>query len=291
MSDDIEEDPARRQHREAPPQHEAVAQHEAAAQDLGAAQDTGAASGLRRTRLTRLAIVATLVTAAIAAVLIATGAGGSSPPRAGSRQAATTEQAVNALLAGIPQHASVLGRPTAPVILEWFGDLECPFCREFTLGALPSIIRRWVRGGQLKIEYHSMETATREPKVFKAQQTAALAAGMQNKMWNFIETFYHEQGEEDSGYVTEKYLQGIASQVPELNLSQWAEDRFDPELVTQLIADRQTVKNEHFRGTPSFLIGPTGGELRRFTHGSLTNPASFDEAIEYLLAVRGVTHI
>ena len=71
-----------------------------------------------------------------------------------------------------------------------------------------------MRTGKLKIEYHSLETATREPEVFKTQQVAALAAGKQNKAWDFIETFYHEQGEEDSGYVTEKYLQGIASQVP-----------------------------------------------------------------------------
>ena len=43
-------------------------------------------------------------------------------------------------------------------------------------------------------------------------------------MWNFIELFYHEQGEEDTGYVTESYLQGLAAQVPGLNLSQWSED-------------------------------------------------------------------
>ena len=80
-----------------------------------------------------------------------------------------------------------------------------------------------MRTGKLRIEYRSMETATREPEVFKTQQVAAYAAGKQNKAWNFIETFYHEQGEEDSGYVTEKYIQGIASQVPGLNLAQWTQ--------------------------------------------------------------------
>jgi protein-disulfide isomerase len=266
MSDHIEEDATRDQQR-------------------NAAEDARATSGVQRARLTHLAIMAALVAAAIVVVLVVTGASGGSPPRPGSRQATTTEQEVNVLLAGIPQRANVLGQPTAPVILKWFGDLECPFCKEFTLGALPSIIRKWVRGGQLKIEYHSMETATREPKVFETQQVAALAAGMQNKMWNFIETFYHEQGEEDSGYVTETYLHGIASQIPGLNLALWAEDRFDPELASMVAADRQAVKSAHFRGTPSFLLGRTEGELRKFTHGSLTNPTSFNEAIEALLAV------
>ena len=49
--------------------------------------------------------------------------------------------------------------------------------------------------------------------MFKTQQIAALAAGKQSKAWNYLELFYHEQGEEDTGYVTESYLQGLAHQV------------------------------------------------------------------------------
>ena len=105
----------------------------------------------------------------------------------------------------------MLGNPNAPVTLAYFGDLECPICKEFTLGALPSIIQKQVRTGKLKIEYRSLETATHEPEIFKTQQIAALAAGKQNKMWNFVETFYHEQGEENTGYVTESYLQELAA--------------------------------------------------------------------------------
>ena len=108
----------------------------------------------------------------------------------------------------------MLGRPAAPITLEYFGDLECPVCRAFTVGALPSVIEKWVRSGELKVEYRSLETATREPEVFRAQQVAALAAGTQNRLWNFVETFYHEQGEEDTGYVTESFIQGIASRCP-----------------------------------------------------------------------------
>jgi hypothetical protein len=118
--------------------------------------------------------------------------------------------------------------PTAPVTLQYFGDLECPVCRAFTIGALPSVIGKWVRGGQLKVEYRSLETATREPEVFRSQQVAALAAGRQNRMWNFVETFYHEQGEEDTGYVTENFIQGIAKQVPGLNLTAWTSERGEP---------------------------------------------------------------
>jgi protein-disulfide isomerase len=246
-------------------------------------EESTAAGAAPRTRLIKLAIVAAVVVAAIAIVAITTGAARNSPPKPGSAQATSIEQQISALLAGIPQHANVLGMSTAPVTLKWFGDLECPFCREFTLGALPSIMQRWVRAGALRIEYLSMETATREPRVFKVQQVAALAAGMQNKLWNFIETFYHEQGEEDSGYVTEKYLHGIASQVPGLDRELWAEDRYDPELLVEVAVDRQAVKHERFHGTPAFLIGRSEGAMHHFTPRSLTTATAFNGAIEDLL--------
>ena len=119
--------------------------------------------------------------------------------------------------------------------LQYFGDLECPICKKFTLGALPPLIQHWVREGKLRIEYRNLETATREPETFKTQQAAALAAGKQAKMWNFIETFYHEQGAEDSGYVTEQYLRGLAEQVPGLNMAKWTSERTKPEFAS---ADR-----------------------------------------------------
>jgi len=248
--------------------------------ELEAAEVAGAA---RRKRLTQLGIVVAVVVAVIVVVLIATGGKSKSgiPKSSGEKNATVTE--VSNLVGGIPQSANVLGSPTAPVTLQYFGDLECPICKQFTLGALPPIIQKWVRGGQLKIEYRSLETATREPEVFKDQQAAALAAGKQDKMWNYLETFYHEQGEEDSGYVTESYLQGIAQQVPGLNLTKWSSERSEPALDNQITGDGQAANAAGFTGTPSFLIGKTGGAMKKFESASLTDPTSFNEAIEKLV--------
>lgn len=236
----------------------------------------------RRTRLSQLVAVTAIVAAALA-VIVVTAGGNSGPPKPGSRQANTTAHAITTLLAGIPQSATTLGKPTAPITLKWYGDLECPICKEFALGALPALITHWVRAGQLKIEYLSMETATRQPKVFEKQQIAALAAGMQDRMWNYIETFYHEQGEEDSGYVTEQYLHDLAIQIPGLDISLWSEDRYDPELAGQVIAERQAARRARYRGTPTFLIGYTNGRMYELKPRSFTDPALYNETIGYLL--------
>ncbi len=187
---------------------------------------------------------------------------------------------ISALLADIPQSANALGQPAAPVTLAYFADLQCPYCRDFSLEVLPSIIERWVQTGKLRIESHALQTATHEPEVFIAQQVAALAAGRQQRAWHFIETFYAEQGEEGSGYVTDAYLQGIASQLTGLDLARWTSDRRDPELANEIAGDARAAEHAGLTGTPSFVIGASGGAMNGF---SPSDPTSFDAAIEGLL--------
>ena len=228
---------------------------------------------------------------AFTVIVIATACGSSHgetcmPGEAGCGSGSThgrVTREVDGLLRGIPQSGNALGSPNAPVTLQYFGDLECPICEKFTLGMLPSIIKRWVRPGKIRIEYVSLETATHDPEVFKEQQVAALAAGAQNKMWNYIETFYNEQGPEDTGYVNATYLRNLAQQVPGLNLAAWEEARSDPALKEEVNRDAELAGVDNLTGTPSFLIGHTGGETKRVESSPLGEPQAFNEALEQQL--------
>ncbi len=201
-------------------------QHEHPTPDPGEPQELPE-SVRRRTRPRTTTIGAAVVVAIVAAVITASGGGSSANPPRG--HGTTPPQGISALLAGIPQSRNTLGSPNAPVTLQYFGDLECPTARAFTLGVLPSIIRNRVRSGKLRIEYRSLRTVSK-PQVFGVQQVAALAAGLQNKQWYYLENFYHEQGREHSAYVTESYLSALARQVPGLNLELWRDDHHDSQL-------------------------------------------------------------
>jgi hypothetical protein len=203
--------------------------------------------------------VAVLVGAAIVLVLAVTG-GNSGRSAFDGR----IDRGVSALLAGIPQYGNSLGSSRAPVTLQVFGDLECLTVKNWVVRLLPAIIAQFVRPGLVRVEYRSFKTDTHDPRVFVGQQAAALAAGSQNKMWNFIETFYHEQGREYTPYVTETYLDGIASQVPDLNIGQWHRDRGISRLSDQPVADDRTGRALGFHDTPAFAIGRTGGRLKDF---------------------------
>jgi protein-disulfide isomerase len=250
-----------------------------------AAEQAARERAARRRRLSRLAGTLGVVVVILVAAIVVSGTGAGTADRGivHGREVRTTVDEVSSLLAGIPESGSTLGNPEAPVTLEYFGDLECPYCQLFTLESLPTLIESYVRSGKLEIRYRSLETATRDPAVFRPQQMAALAAGRQDRLWYYVELFYREQGEEDSGYVTETYLRGLASQVPALDFSRWQGDRDDPALAAEVAGDEHAALQAGLRSTPSFLLGRTGGPLRALDPSSLTDPSAFTSAIDTLL--------
>lgn len=225
------------------------------------AEETARAEAARRARTIRMIGGVVVLVVAVVAVLIAvSSSGGGATGLQKGKTSAKTVAAVEGLLRGIPQSGATLGQSTAPVTMTYYGDLECPICRDFTLsGGLTPLIRNEVAKGKVKVVYKAFETATKDPTVFKTQQVAALAAGQQQRFWNFAELFYHEQGAEGTGYVTENYLRGLAQQIPGFNLSKWQTDRATASLATQLASDEQTGTKIGVSGTPTLLMtGPKG---------------------------------
>jgi protein-disulfide isomerase len=214
----------------------------------------------------RLRMVVGVVVAAVAVVVVAIAissnkGGGGSGLQTGTKANATESQ-VETLLAGIHQNGNTLGNPNAKVTVTEFGDLECPICKDFALGAENTLIAKDVRSGKVKLVYRSLETATGngpDPSVFPTQQAAALAAGQQGREWDYIELFYHEQGPEDTGYVTDTYLDGLAQQISGLNFAKWNSDRSSSSLTSQVTADEQAAASKGFNSTPTLVVtGPKG---------------------------------
>jgi protein-disulfide isomerase len=205
-----------------------------------------------------------LVAAAIVAVAIAlsSGGGGNKSVNPNSSAGKQTANTVNGLLAGIPQSGMSLGSPSAKVTMTEFGDLECPVCQSLALGAENQLIQNEVRSGKARLVFRSLETASQSspiPNAFQAQQVAAYAAGLQDRGWYYVELFYHQQGQEGTGYATESYLENIAKQIPGLNYSKWLADRKNPSLLAQLQADQAAASAKGLNSTPTVVVeGPKG---------------------------------
>lgn len=211
-------------------------------------------------RLAQVGLGATLLAAGLAPLIAVSlaGGGGRTPNRVVNREVA-------ALLADIPQQGNALGRQNAPVTLRVYTDLECLTARGWVVELLPAIIKRFVRSGEMRIEFRSFKTDTHNPTTFLNQQAAASAAGAQDRLWNFVETFYYEQGKEYTPYATERYIDGIAAQVPGLQLTDWHHYRQSGRLAEQVVADDREVRELGFHDTPAFMLGRTGGPMKKLT--------------------------
>lgn len=213
----------------------------------------------RRVRLVSGVVLAAIAVVAIA-IAVSSGSSGHKSGLASGTNASRTVNQVQQLLGGIPQSGATLGNPKAPVTMTYYGDLECPVCQAFTLqGGFPQLVSNDVRSGKVKVVYRAFETATQNPNTFQTQQVAALAAGKQNRFWNFAELFYRQQGQEDTNYVTESYLDGLARQIPGLNFNEWKTARNDSALASQVRSDGAAGQSAGVTGTPTLIFtGPKG---------------------------------
>jgi protein-disulfide isomerase len=204
-------------------------------------------SGSDRTR--RLALLGGAVALALVVVVVAIviSQGGDDDPGKTDTTAAPTQEG----LAGIPQRGVTLGNPDAPATLLEFADLQCPFCAEYATQALPTVVDQYVRTGKLKLQLRLL--AFLGPDSKRGADVAA-AATLQDRLWQFSEVFYRNQGPENSGYATDRFLRGLVRDTPGLDVAQASKD-LDSPAATRLLrqADRQA-KALGVTGTPSFFI-------------------------------------
>ncbi|MDO8184833.1 thioredoxin domain-containing protein [Conexibacter sp. JD483] len=173
-------------------------------------------------------------------------------------------------IAGLPQRGPWLGKPDAPVVMEVYSDLQCPYCRDFEAETLPRVVRRWVADGTLRIRQRFLTFIGRD-----SVRTArlAVAAGEQNLLWPTTARLLDAQGEEASGYATDDFLAAIAAAIPGLDAdAALARARADATLDPLRLA-RRSSRQLGVSGTPALAIGRRGTPLRRFDG----NPARLRE--------------
>jgi protein-disulfide isomerase len=200
------------------------------------------------------------VAVAIVVVAIVVSSGGAKPHNdvtAGGGLQGTAQ--VNQLLAGIPQSGITLGKADAPVTIAEFVDPQCPFCRDFALNELPQVIQRDVRSGKAKLELR-MLTFIGPDSVTAGK--AFISAGSQGKLFNALDIMYHNQGKENSGYVTDAYLRRVLGAVPGLDVAKALSAAGDVSVRQELGAANTFAGRYGVSSTPTVLVGRSGATMK-----------------------------
>ena len=108
-----------------------------------------------------------------------------------------------------PNNGEVRGNASAPVLVEEYGDFQCPHCRDFQRNVVPTI-DQLVNQGKVRFVYHPIAFIGPESTT---AANAATCAGDQGKFWQYHDALFAAQGPENSGTFSTAELQRIAQQV------------------------------------------------------------------------------
>ena len=211
-------------------------------------------SDARRKRMSQLGFAGVLIAVAVVggAIAISQSGGGSG----GNPSDVAASELVAKQLQGIPQNGEVLGDPSAKVTVTEFGDPQCPVCRAFAEQIAPQLIAAEVKSGNAQYVYQPYLIIGPDSK---PAMKAVLAAGEQDRFWNYLQLFYANQGGENSGYVTDDFLTNIAKAAGISDIGAWNDSRNSPKWDAVIAKGTTDAEGFGFNGTPSLVAqGPNG---------------------------------
>jgi protein-disulfide isomerase len=175
----------------------------------------------------------------------------------------------NALFNGIPQTGLVLGKPTAPVEMEMFIDVQCPFCQDYEVNNLPTVVKDDIKSGKVQLHLQPWAFIGGAGSQSFSGRLGLIAASFQNKGYEYAKVLYDNQGTEDTGWLTGRQMALIAASVNGLNLKKWQQSA-NGSAVKQIAStvDRLAAKAK-VQGTPTVLVGCAGNTLQNVTSPQL----------------------
>lgn len=159
----------------------------------------------------------------------------------------TRNQAVPAKLGASPPYA--LGSIESPVLIEEFGDFECPPC-----GLLHPILKTMKAefGSRLVIVFREFPMTSLHPHAMAAAR-AAEAAGLQGKFWEMHDMLYENQSAwhnaADVGPLFEQYAMTIG-----LDLERFKQDTAGQVVDQRIRLDRERGNWIGVEGTPTVFL-------------------------------------
>ncbi|MDO8623835.1 MAG: thioredoxin domain-containing protein [bacterium] len=176
-------------------------------------------------------------------------AGSAQPPQGGGQ---ATVDIKDVKIEGAP----FVGNASAPVVIAYWSDYQCPFCKKFDQEALPQIMEKYVKTGKAKIVFKDFQFLGPD------SDTAALYS---RAVWELYPTQYaawHEamfvaQDAENGGFGDEASVQKLTKTVAGIDGAKVIAAVTANKSAYQAViaADRSEAQAFGISATPSLVIG------------------------------------
>lgn len=172
---------------------------------------------------------------------------------------------------------SNLGQEGAPILLEVFEDYQCPVCGRYSLDVEPTIVRKYVASGLVRIVHHDIDLLGFGGDESRIPALGAYCAEQQGLYWPYAHWIYNNQeGENQGGFRRERVTQiAVAAGVDEAAFNACMDS---PAADADVTETTDMANGLGINSTPTLRIN--GGELIR----SLLTATQLSELIDAELA-------
>jgi protein-disulfide isomerase len=182
-----------------------------------------------------------------------------SPGNATSPVALPGSPDANNLFKGIPQEGLVLGKPSAPVEMMMFIDVQCPICQNYETAYLPTVVQKYIKTGKVQLHLQPWAFLGGQGSQSFSGRLGLIAASLQNKGFQYAKVLYANQGQEESGWLTGQMMANIAASTTGLDLAKWQQDTNSSGVKSIANEVDKLATQKHVTGTPTVLVGCAGG--------------------------------
>lgn len=198
--------------------------------------------------------IAVLVGAAIIAVALIFGSGAKP---AGNGQGAPTVK-VN-IKDVTTEGAPFIGNANAPVVMAFWFDYQCPFCKKFDETVVTQLYENYVKTGKLKIVFKDFQFLGEDSTV-AGQFGRAMWEAYPDHYYEWFQAMSANQDDEgDKGFGDLESIKGITAKIQGVDVNKVValmnqkKSAYD----AAMAADRAEAQKMGINGTPSFIIGTT----------------------------------
>ncbi|MCE9541218.1 thioredoxin domain-containing protein [Candidatus Kaiserbacteria bacterium] len=152
-----------------------------------------------------------------------------------------------------------IGNANAKIVLAYWSDYQCPFCKQFELQTLPEIIKSYVDTGKVKIVFKDYPFLG-EDSITAAEYEHAIWELFPAKYWAWREAMYNAQDDEgDQGFGDAASIDTLTGKIDGINLAavKAAVAKNKAAYDSAIDADRAEGTNFGVQGTPGFITGKT----------------------------------
>lgn len=164
---------------------------------------------------------------------------------------------VQRIFGGIEQEGAYIGPADAETTVTVFNDLQCGPCAEYEINTIDPLVEEYARPGDARLEFRHFSLA---PNDTTLAAIGAEAAGLQERQWQYLDTFVRNIDETRTRAVDDALLRDIAEAVPQLDVDAWQEDYDDPETAELVRDDAMLAAELKLPAEPAVVVSGSAGQ-------------------------------